>query len=260
MLLSVLGSSGSGDHCSTDVNVGSKAYGHICDLSRWRWHPDVHLHLYILLSFSVNISAVFHVCFSSFRKPWKWSEQQCPPFCSWWWRPLMGSSSQRAAGGTLSCFPEVCHMISDLWLNFGCFDKDNHSGLCGGPGWGDQLIWAQTYEEALYWSRSRYVIKPCSSCVDDSLMRQMNQRKPVFQEQASDGPLPSGGLPTQPGWVPPANASETLDRLLHSFLLPSHSAEEGFFWRLWDSTNPWWRFCCPKSGGESEKCSDSAEA
>lgn len=25
----------------------------------------------------------------------------------------------------------------------------------GGPGWGDQLIWAQTYEEALYWSRSK---------------------------------------------------------------------------------------------------------
>lgn len=57
-------------------------------------------------------------------------------------------------------------MISDLRQNLGCFDKDNDSGLCGGPGWGDQLIWAQTYEEALYWSRSRYVIKTCNSCVD----------------------------------------------------------------------------------------------
>lgn len=50
-------------------------------------------------------------------------------------------------------------MISHLWQNWGYFDKDNDSGLCGGPGWGDQLIWAQTYEEALYWSRKEYVIK-----------------------------------------------------------------------------------------------------
>lgn len=79
MLLPVLGSSGSGDHCSTEmrvaeVTVGSKAYGHICDWSRWHSHADVfhvHLHLYILLSFSVNISVVtmFHVRFSSLRKP-----------------------------------------------------------------------------------------------------------------------------------------------------------------------------------------------
>lgn len=60
-------------------------------------------------------------------------------------------------------------MISNSRLNFACFDKDNDPSLCGGyggPGWGDQLIWAQTYEEALYWSRSRYVIKTSSSCVD----------------------------------------------------------------------------------------------
>lgn len=46
-------------------------------------------------------------------------------------------------------------------------DEDNESDLWNHcPGWGDQLIWAQTYEEALYWSRSRYVIKTCSSFAD----------------------------------------------------------------------------------------------
>lgn len=44
-------------------------------------------------------------------------------------------------------------MTSNSHMNLGCFDND--SGLCGGPGWGDQLIWAQTYEEALYWSRAK---------------------------------------------------------------------------------------------------------
>lgn len=71
--------------------------------------------------------------------------------------------------------------------------------VSGGLGWGDQLIWAQTYEEALYWSRSRYVSKTCSSCADGELMEQTNQRNPALQEQASDGHLPPGGLPPQPG-------------------------------------------------------------
>lgn len=37
----------------------------------------------------------------------------------------------------------------------------------------------------------------------------LTKGKPAFQKQASDGHLPSGGLPTQPGWALPANASET---------------------------------------------------
>lgn len=90
-----------------------------------------------------------------------------------------------------------------LMAEFGLFWQ-RYSGLCGGPGWGDQLIWAQTYEEALYWSRSKYVIKTCNSCVDGKLMEQINQRKPAFQKQASDGHLPSGELQTQPGWAPPS--------------------------------------------------------
>lgn len=83
----------------------------------------------------------------------------------------MANTSQRLEGGSLRLCPEVCPILSGSWLNDDSFDEDNKSDLCGDhgcPGWGDQLIWAQTYEEALYWSRSKYAIKTSSSCVDVS--------------------------------------------------------------------------------------------
>lgn len=111
-------------------------------------------------SFTVRSLCAF-VCSSCSSKSSRWSKQRCPSFWSWWPCPLR-NTSLNLARGSLRPYPEVCeHRLPWGWMAETKVLYDEYWGnvyVC--PGWGDQLIWAQTYEEALYWARLRWETVP----------------------------------------------------------------------------------------------------
>lgn len=145
---------------------------------------------------------MWHRVFPAAVKPSGWSKQHFRCSC-WLWLPPLPSTSQRRAGGSHKPSPEVSW---PLWSqSLLCLEGQRRVlywwiTLFVCPGWGDQLIWAQTYEEALYWSRSRYETPPPKN--HWSLLHSWLTAAALswFQEQASDGPVPPGGLPPQPGY------------------------------------------------------------
>lgn len=63
-------------------------------------------------------------------------------------------------------------------------------------GWGDQLIWTQTYEEALFRSKHRYL--PRRAHPEPPMPPPLLTRALLFQPETPDDHPPLGRLPTQP--------------------------------------------------------------